>query len=321
MTVDKSNINFSTQEQRSLGGKKRAKVLSPERRKEIAIKASYSRNSLKDLPRATHQGSFSIGNLEIDCAVLDNGKRVITESSVFKIIGRQRKGRKKDRDQLPAFLSAKNLQDYLPEAFLAGTFEIEYVSTRKGKCKGMDASFIPNICQVYLDARRNGVLTPQQQPMAAQAEIVVQALANVGITALIDECTGFQKEREGDELQRLFSVFIAKELQPWVKRFPAEFFTHLKRMYGLEEMKKTPKFFGNLINKWIYKELSPDIHEELKRLNPITETGHRKHCHHQLLTQDVGCPALTKQIQKVTTLLSISDNKDDFEKYLEKSKL
>ena len=79
----------------SMGGKKRAQSLSAERRKEIAIKASYSRNCLNQMPKATHQGKIIIGDISLDCAVLDNGKRVITESSAFKVIGRQRKGRKK----------------------------------------------------------------------------------------------------------------------------------------------------------------------------------------------------------------------------------
>lgn len=320
--TDQNNITGSTtlQELSKLGGKARADKLSPERRKEIALKASHSRGCMKDIPKATHQGKLFIGELEIDCAVLENGKRIISESSAFEILGRQRKGRKKEMDQLPAFLNANNLQKYLSEDFLSGTFEIEYFSLKNSKCKGFEASFIPKICQVYLEARRAGVLTPQQQPAAAQAEIVIQALANIGILALIDECTGFQKYRENDDLQKLFSKFIAAELQPWVKRFPPEFFNHLKRMYGLEEMKKTPKFFGHLIQKWIYKQLSPEIHEELKRLNPVTDAGYRKHCHHQLLTTDIGCPALNKQIQKVTTLLSVSDSKEDFERLLEKSK-
>lgn len=322
MSTNPIKTQFTTLEECSRGGKSRAAKLSPERRKEIAVKASHSRKCVKtlSLPKATHQGKLIIGDLEIDCAVLDNGKRVITESSAFKIIGRQRKGRKKDRDQLPSFINAKNLVEYVPEAFFTGTFLIEYYSQRGGKFKGVEASFIPKICQIYLEARRANVLTPSQQPMAAQAEIVIQALSQIGITALIDESTGWQKEREKDELQNLFSTFIAKELQPWTKRFPSEFFDHLKRMYGIEEMKSTPRYFGHFINRTVYQELSQEILDELKRLNPITDSGRRGHFHHQLLTPDIGCPALNKQISRVTTLLSVSDTKEEFEKLFGKLK-
>jgi len=312
---------FTTQAQRSNGGKNRAKNLSSERRREIAILATQGRKCFKDLPKATHTGKLIIGDLEIECAVLDNGTRLISESSAFKILGRKRKGRKKKgMDQVPVVISAKNLSQYIPESFFDRTFEVEFYKTGSGKSKGYEASFIPKICQVYLDARRAGVLTPQQHPVAAQAEIVVQALANVGISALIDECTGYQKQRENDELQKLFEKFIAKELQPWVKRFPLEFFNHFKRIYGIENMRGTPSYFGSLINKYVYKQLSPEIHEELKRLNPVTDKNYRRHAHHQFLTQDVGSPALNKQIQKMITLLSISDTKEELENFLEKSR-
>jgi len=45
----------------------------------------------------------------------------------------------------------------------------------------------------------------------------------------------------------------------------------------------------------------------------------RKHNHQLLLTTDIWCPSLEKQIQKTTILMGVSDCRDDFEKLLEKS--
>ncbi len=322
MSSDIINKQFSTPEQCSNGGKNRAAKLSPERRKEIATKASHSRACLKDIPKATHSGPLQIGDKMIMCAVLEDGRRVITENGMFSALDMNRGGRKKGRvAKIPRFLANENLKPFIPKDLEDGTLSFEFVQLKSGKAYGYEATIISDICKIYLDARRAGVLSASQQKIAYQCEVILQALSKVGIIALIDSCTGYEKQRENQELRKLFEKFIAKELQPWVKRFPIEFFSHLKRMYGLEEMKKNPPFFGHLINRYIYKELSPEIHEELKRLNPITEKGHRKHAHHQLLTLDVGCPALNKQIQKVVTLMSVSDDREDLEKLLEKSRV
>ena len=45
---------------------------------------------------------------------------------------------------------------------------------------------------------------------------------------------------------------------------------------------------GKLVNKYVYEQLPPGVHEELRRRNPRTENGRRVHNHHQLLTADTG---------------------------------
>lgn len=321
MAPENISKRLSTQEDCSNGGKARALALSSERRKEIATKASHARNCLKNTPKATHFGKLNFGPIEISCAVLEDGRSVITEGSIFKLFGRSVGGRKKvGGGQLPRFLSANNLQEYIPESLRGVSLSFDISMPHGGKAYAYEAEKVPQILKVYLDARRAGILTPSQIPFVMTAEIILLALAQTGIVSLIHEATGYQNQRENNELQKLFSKFIAKELQPWVKRFPDAFFSHLKRMYGLDEMKKAPRFVGHLINRWIYHELSPEIHEELKRLNPVQESGQRKYPHHRLLTQDVGCPALDKQILKVTTLMSVADSREDLEKLLERSK-
>lgn len=48
------------------------------------------------------------------------------------------------------------------------------------------------------------------------------ALADVGITALIDEATGYQYQRPQDELMKLFADCLDKRLAPWYRGFPSE---------------------------------------------------------------------------------------------------
>ncbi len=61
------------------------------------------------------------------------------------------------------------------------------------------------LCKVYLDARENKVLKTQQLPLARASEILLLGLSNIGITALIDEATGYQYEREKNELQKILN--------------------------------------------------------------------------------------------------------------------
>jgi hypothetical protein len=41
----------------------------------------------------------------------------------------------------------------------------------------------------------------------------------LGITALVDEATGYQYDRERDELQKILSKYISNELLAWQKTF------------------------------------------------------------------------------------------------------
>jgi len=49
--------------------------------------------------------------------------------------------------------------------------------------------------------------------------------------------------------------------------------------------KRTP-YVGKLINKYVYEQLPPGVLPQLRRLNPVTERGFRRHKHFQFLTAD-----------------------------------
>lgn len=54
------------------------------------------------------------------------------------------------------------------------------------------------MCEVYLSARRADDLVSSQEKLAYQAEVLLSALAQVGIDALVDEATGYQYDRKHD---------------------------------------------------------------------------------------------------------------------------
>jgi hypothetical protein len=81
----------------------------------------------------------------------------------------------------------------------------------------------------------------QQHQIAERCELLVRGFARVGIIALIDEATGYEKDKARDAIAEILQQFIAKELQPYVRFFPAEFYENLFRLRGLEFPRDTGK--------------------------------------------------------------------------------
>lgn len=164
--------------------------------------------------------------------------------------------------------------------------------------------------------RDEGKPTKEQQRIIFQCDILTRSLAKVGITALVDEATGYQFDRQRDELQQILAAYVAEELRPWVRAFPEEFFKQVHRIYDWSyppKGAKHPRYMGKFINKYIYDRLPPGVHEELRNRNPSDEKGYRKHKHHQFLTDETGVSHLDRQIVQVVTVLKVSKTKEDFE--------
>jgi hypothetical protein len=58
----------------------------------------------------------------------------------------------------------------------------------------------------------------------------------------------------------------------------------------------------------IYQRLAPGVLAELKRLNPPTKKGYKKHRNHQFLTRDLGHPSLTRMLYEQIGMQSALDD-------------
>ena len=144
--------------------------------------------------------------------------------------------------------------------------------------------------------------------MATRAAILQHGFATVGIIALVDEATGYQDFRQRDALAKILEKFVAKELRPWGKTFPAEFYKQIYRLNGWSytESSGRPGVIGHWTNNIIYKRLAPGVWEELKRLTPKTPSGSYKNKLFQRLTEDVGHPKLREHMSAVLMLMKYS---------------
>lgn len=317
------------------GGKARAEKLSPEERKEIAQKAASARWEKQDkgaLPKATHKGELNIDGTIIPCAVLDNGKRVVSEVGITMALLGSRSGASKRLKKateeigahIPVFLAPGMLKPFIDNELVNGPLkQISYVVGRR-IVKGYDANLLPAVCDIWLRAREAGALQKQQYAKAQQAEMLMRSLAKIGIVALVDEATGYQAERAKDALQELLSIYLSEEKLKWAKTFPDEFYKQIFRLKGWRYNpldQRRPKVVGQLTNQVVYQKLPPGVLEKLRELNPVKnkQTWRRGAAHFQYLSSEIGQPDLRDHFLQIMPLMRASDTWNGFIKLLNKA--
>ncbi|MQU69082.1 P63C domain-containing protein [Sinorhizobium meliloti] len=279
------------------------------------------------LPKATHKGILKIGDAEIPCAVLPDGKRVISEHGITQALGsrsgaskRLKKAAEGHGAPLPIFIAPSQLKPFISNELMSGPLSpIQYKDGRK-TVQAYDATVLPLVCDVWLKAREAGALQTQQLIRAQQAEILMRGLAHVGIVALVDEATGFQAERERDALHRLLEAYLSEERLAWAKRFPDEFYKQIYRLKGWKwsSGKARTPFIGKITNNIVYELLPAGVLEELKVRNPTKPgSGYRQWKHHQFLSEDIGQPDLRDHLLQLIAIMKVSRTWDAFERNLD----
>lgn len=286
---------------RAAGGHARAKALTAEKRSAIAMKAAAARWG-DSADTATHEGVLTIGGSEIPCYVLESGERVISTRGIMKALKRTWRGRKYTGTELPVFVEANNLKPFLSDD-LAPVFTPRQIRTNRGAIsEAFPAEVLPAICDVYLRAREQDVLTAAQETVAQQCEILVRALSRVGIVALVDEATGFQEVRPRDALQAYLDQILRKELAAWSKKFPDEFYENIYKLknWPWPGMKKNRfSVVAHYTRDLVYERLATGVLEELEARSPKNSKGERTNKLHQWLTDEVGHPMLSQHLHSL----------------------
>ena len=244
-----------------------------------------------------------IGDIAIDCYVLEDETRVLSRGGFQSALGRHRTSRhhqQSDVVNLPAFLAAGNLKPLVSNELVTSSTPVAFQAPSRGPVAyGFRAELLPQVCEVYLKARETGVLLPSQRHIAQRAEILMRGLATVGIIALVDEVTGYQAIRDRQALENILDKYLRPYQARWAKRFPDEFYQEIFRLkgWGWQGMKvNRPQVVGNYTNNIVYERLTDGLLEQLRRRNPKHATGERQHKHHQFLTYDFGLPELHEHL-------------------------
>ena len=264
-----------------------------------------------------------IGDIEIPCYVLEDETRVLAQRGMVSGLGMARGGSSHGGgDRLAHFVNQKTLSPFISKKLISVTTNPLRFRTPKGAlANGYPATLLVDICDAVLEARSSGVWSQQQKHIGDRAEILIRGLAAVGIIALVDEATGYQRLREERALATILEKFIAKELQPWTKTFPYEFYKQIFRLKdwpGPDGVKK-PSVIGHYTNDFVYARIAPGILKELREKNPVMSSGRRRSTHHQWFTPSVGHPKLKEHLAAVTALMRASPNWNAFTRSLNRA--
>lgn len=315
-----------SESRQSKGGNERARKLTPQERREIAVRAAQARwAKIPDptrLPVATHQAPLRIGVVTVDAYRLDDGRRMLSKAAMAAALGLQSKGgnaflRSMTRPAVRGGISdalwqtIENPQHFKP---------IPTDLTPHGLViDGYEGSVLIDVCEVLIDAGRAGGLNKSQEFLAKNAEIIVRSAAKLGIIGLIDEAVGFT-DRAKDEYRTLFQQFIRDQWAQWEKEFPDQFADMLYKLYGIRrfdpESTKHPRYFAKFIRKFVYHPLANSrgkILEMLDEKNPVVySNGGRRYKLFQFLSEEVGLPAIRAHIWQVIGIGNASRNMTQF---------
>ncbi|AHJ13051.1 P63C domain-containing protein [Sulfurospirillum multivorans] len=282
--------------------------------------------------KADYKGELTLGDIVIPCAVLEDGTRILNETNIIKNFGstggknyklRNKNENKNGFGPLPIFVASKALEPFIESTFdEMDLIPIEYTTDGENILKGYNATIFPKICEVWLKAREHRTLQGSQLPKAMKAEILIRSLAKIGITALVDEATGYQYDREKEELQKILGFYIAEEKRKWEKTFPDELYRQFFRLngwdYTVHGIKNRPGVIGTWTNTYIYDQLPIGVREKLKEKVSKSQSGNDTERMHSYLTED-GLEHLTNQIRDTIPLMRIADNFEEFKYLFQKS--
>jgi hypothetical protein len=275
--------------------KYKAEVFPPE------APAKDAQSSEDAMPFSMFRGTVKIGDMDIECHVLSDERRVFTQREVVRVLSHGR-----ESGNLSRYLERNPLYT---NQFSAGPAIDFRVPGSPNIGNGHEATVLIEICELYLEARRQKLLKASQLKLAIQSEIIMRSCAKVGIIALIDEATGFQQVRKKRALQIKLQAFIAEEMQEWAQMFPPEFWFELARLEGIHySPKNRPLRWGKYIMAFVYDSIDKDMGKAMRTINPDPSKGKNDH---QLLT-DFGRQQVHDQIQRVVTIMKLCENMKDF---------
>jgi len=285
-----------------------------------AVVVSLANNGADTL-KIVNKGKLDIGGwTNIDCYNVSDGNRMmrlVRSESFFSLVGFTDRSTNKT-------LTAVHLIDHEPQPRKISELIDQLRNPLEIILDGIiipcyEHTVITKFCKAVGEARRaHKIASDSFMEYAEACERFLAAAADLGLVALIDEATGYIREKHKTEYRDLFRDFIREQMRDWEKEFPDEFFDGIYKIYNLkrEPKKNHPQFFAKFIRKYVYHPLADShgvILAMLEEKNPIVGTG-RKHKFHQFLDETVGINKLRAHIWKISGILGSVNSKTGFQK-------
>lgn len=242
------------------------------------------------MPIAQWAGVLPIGDNELPCYVLNDGRRVISRTGATTSLTGRRGG------DLESYIKVGALQGYLPPDFTDQMIEFTIQGVTNKNVRGMTAESFCDLCTAYVRALEDGALqSDRQREIAAHAGMFLAAAAKGGLLALIDEATGYQYDRAEDALRFKLKMFLEDEMRKWEKTFPDQLWAEFGRLTSWKGATNSqrPKYWGKLVMELVYGYLDRDVAEWLKENAPKPQHGQN---YHQWLSSQYGLKKLTEHL-------------------------
>ena len=271
---------------------------------------------------------LKIGEIEIPCYVLENEERVLSQRGFLDATGFSRRHRVATGggSEISGFEPPNWLKPFTDAVWgVEPKLPIPLISpetTGNVVIYSYSATILPDLCGAVMEANRKGATTTRQAAIVERASILLRGFATVGIIALIDEATGYQRIRDEHALAEILRTYLSEELQPWTRTFPYEFYELLYDLRGWGKPSPDGKH-GNAVARdtvdLVYTRLAPGVYEELQRRTPRLPSGELKWRLHRWFTPQYGHPRLRRHIEGVMALMRSSTDWPDFKKRLPKA--
>lgn len=309
---------------KAAGGDARALALTADRRREISRQGVLAKRERAQLPKAIcgdDAKPIVIGDIELQCYVLEDETRVLTLRGLQGSIGLSEGGGKEGARKIPALMARlKEKGLHIMDLDVRANSPIRFLTPAGTIADGYDATILPDICAVLIEADRKQLLDKRLSKLGERAAILQHGFATLGIIALVDKVTGYRDYKSATEFAKLVEAYVAKALQPYVKKFTPDYYSEICRLRGLPfdpSSVKRPAYFGHLTNDIVYRRLAPGIWKELKGMASKEERKSKPHLH-RYLTSEIGDPRLREVITKVVTTMQLSDDWFDFKSKLDR---
>lgn len=252
-----------------------------------------SENPSPKVPMAKWAGVLQIGENELPCYVLDDGRRVISRTGATSSLTGRTGG------NLESYIGVEALRGFMPDDFADQMIEFTLEGVRNKTVRGITAESFLEICKAYMRAlNANALQSQRQREIAVHAGIFAAACATTGLIALIDEATGYQYDRAEDALRLKMRVFLEEEMRQWEKTFPDQLWTEFGRLTNWKGAvhSQRPRYWGKLVMELVYDYLDSDVATWLRENAPEPRKGQN---YHQWLSSQYGLKRLTEHIWMV----------------------